>query len=449
MKKCFCLFICIIISILFLQGCKAENGKNNGESLTKKSVNAVAKTKGENNVSQNSTFKKDIKMRNKYKMNIYVDGNMGEAYRLDSNGNLVLYDNSPYFNVLDEMYVKYYDANRTYNDDKAKLENKYEKLLSEYEKNLSITPKHSDFNITNYKDGVCINSYKGSDEHVVIPSEINGKKVIKIGASLSQGEYDINYELPFENHKIKSITIPSTVKEIVLNAFDGCGVNSDENCLENIYVDSNNPYYTSADGILYNKDKTCLLQIPYNYKKKTVEVKKGTKAVYCSGGKNIDTLIIPSSVISFGEEFDKYANKKVTNYRDYTWGAPYAVYYKAEVCNFKVSQKNKYYSSEDGVLYNKDKTALLLYPELNERKSFVVPDSVSVIDEAIDFGATNLKSITIGRNVKKIYATCESLFEDKLTIKGYKNTVAENFVEKQRQKYAFDNNAHFKFVELS
>ncbi|MCH5304829.1 MAG: hypothetical protein J1E41_08200, partial [Ruminococcus sp.] len=355
---------------------------------------------------------------------------MAETYQPDSNGNLVLYDNVPYFNMLDETYIKYHDALMGTDGDTS-FDKLYE-VLDEYEANLSKAPKYSDFVITDYKDGVCINAYKGYEEHVVIPAAINGKKVIKIGANLSQGEFDILYELPFKNHKIKSITIPSTVKEIVLDAFDCYDKNSRKDFLENIYVDSENPYYTSVDGILYNKDKTCLLQIPGNYKNETIKISEGTKAVYCTCSFLTDTVVIPSSVVSFGEEFDKNGKKRMTDFWDSCWSGPFAIYNMARVRNFKVADNNKYYSSKDGVLYNKDKTRLFLYPQ-SQQKSFVVPDSVRVIDETVDFCSSNLSSITIGKNVKEIYASLEELFEQKLTIKGYKNSTAEIFVKEQKK----------------
>lgn len=441
MKKILCLLISIIISsIVLLSGCITGN-----TPVTTEPLSSVAETTAEETVPQDSVIEKDTKMRNKYKINTYVLGNLSEFYQTDSNGNLVLYDKVPYFNILDEMYIKYNDALAEPDGDTSS--DKLCAILEEYENNLSKAPKHPDFVVTDYKDGVCINSYKGSAEHVVIPSTIDGKKVIKIGLRVFQGECDILLESPFLNHKIKSITIPSTVKEIVMDAFDCYDTNSQKDYLENIYVDSENPYYASVDGILYNKDKTCLLQIPLNYQKKTIEILEGTKAIYCTCSESTDTVVIPSSVISFGEEFDEFGKKKITNYKKISYADPSTMYFIADVSNFEVAENNKYYSSKDGVLYNKDKTRLFLYPEQNKRKNFVVPDSVRVIDEAVDFGETNLSSVTIGRNIKEIYADCfRAPFEQKLTIKGYRNTVAEDFVKQQKKQET--NAKNFKFVAL-
>ena len=44
---------------------------------------------------------------------------------------------------------------------------------------------------------------------------------------------------------------------------------------------------------------------------------------------------------------------------------------------FEVSDDNKYFSSENGVLYNKDKSKLIRFPAYNEITKFIVPDSVN------------------------------------------------------------------------
>ena len=96
---------------------------------------------------------------------------------------------------------------------------------------------------------------------------------------------------------LTSITIPNSVTSIGDFAFSGCkslasvtignsvtsiGNQAFENCtsLTSINVDSNNPNYSSVDGVLFNKDKTTL--------------------VACPGGKQ-GAYTIPNSVTSIGE----------------------------------------------------------------------------------------------------------------------------------------------------
>lgn len=48
--------------------------------------------------------------------------------------------------------------------------------------------------------------------------------------------------------------------------------------------------------------------------------------------------------------------------------------------HIEVSENNKNYCSEDGVLYSKDMTTLISYPMLKKSESFIVPDTVTKIE---------------------------------------------------------------------
>ena len=78
---------------------------------------------------------------------------------------------------------------------------------------------------------------------------------------------------------LESVSIADSVTSIGLCAFEGCSSLQNitipksvtyigdaifENCsnLRNINVDENNPNYSSYDGVLFNKDMTCLLKYP-------------------------------------------------------------------------------------------------------------------------------------------------------------------------------------------
>ena len=67
-----------------------------------------------------------------------------------------------------------------------------------------------------------------------------------------------------------------------------------------------------------------------------------------------------------------------------------------------VDKDNKYYSSENGVLFNKDKTAIEAYPIGNTAKEYTIPDSVVSIENQAFIRCENLTSITIPKGVKSI-----------------------------------------------
>lgn len=178
-----------------------------------------------------------------------------------------------------------------------------------------------------------------------------------------------------------------------------------------------------------------MLQIPSKYTKKTIQIPEGTKAVYCVNALTTNKVIIPSSVVSFGENYDNSVQFNTNSFWQLDYSIPSVLYTAGQVNSFNVLGDNKFYSSEEGVLYNKNKTNLLLYPLLNKIESFVVPDSVSIIGGAVDFGQTNLKKIIIGKNVKKIDAYCDDSREKKIIVEGYKNTAAEKWAKEQYAKF--------------
>ena len=70
--------------------------------------------------------------------------------------------------------------------------------------------------------------------------------------------------------------------------------------------------------------------------------------------------------------------------------------------SFSVNESNSNYSSQDGVLFNKDKTEIIQYPIGNERAIYDVPNSVNSIRDSAFSGCTSLTSLTIPESVKDI-----------------------------------------------
>ena len=73
-----------------------------------------------------------------------------------------------------------------------------------------------------------------------------------------------------------------------------------------------------------------------------------------------------------------------------------------------VDSENKYYSSEDGVLFNKDKTVLIRYPEGKTDKTYKVPNGVLEIAKDAFYECDNLEEIEMPDSVLKI---CEYAFD--------------------------------------
>lgn len=118
----------------------------------------------------------------------------------------------------------------------------------------------------------------------------------------------------------------------------------DKACINNIFVSSDNPYYTAQDGILYNKDKTRILD-------------------YASAHifEN-DTYVLPDTLdsVNIGNEPIMHNNIK----------------------HFAVSEENEYFSTIDGVLVSKDEKNIICYPYARDDMIYTVPNGITEIGES-------------------------------------------------------------------
>jgi len=77
----------------------------------------------------------------------------------------------------------------------------------------------------------------------------------------------------------------------------------------------------------------------------------------------------------------------------------------SELTEINVDSANTTYSSQEGVLYNKNKTNLLACPPKGKTGAFTIPDSVTSIGSGAFYGCSGLTSITIGNSVTSIGST--------------------------------------------
>lgn len=145
-------------------------------------------------------------------------------------------------------------------------------------------PKETDPSEFDYSEAdgeVTINKYNGSTAEVVIPSQINGSPVTKIGDMAFSGCTDVT-----------SLTFSGNIKALGENTTLNSGIRS-------IAVYDENPYFSSSDGVLFNKDKTEIVIYPpakesSSYKMPQTVVTVGENAfINCL---NLTRIEIPQSV---------------------------------------------------------------------------------------------------------------------------------------------------------
>lgn len=80
---------------------------------------------------------------------------------------------------------------------------------------------------------------------------------------------------------------------------------------------------------------------------------------------------------------------------------------------FIVDEGNSAFSSQNGVLFNKDKTTLIKYPSHNKNTSYTVPDTVKIIGTSAFINCSNLESIDLPNSLTQInksaFYNCEKL----------------------------------------
>ncbi len=120
---------------------------------------------------------------------------------------------------------------------------------------------------------------------------------------------------------------------------------------------------------------------------------------------------------------------------------------RAIISEIEVDKNNKYYYSDNGILYSKDKKSLLYDSALswhgNWNDDYVVPEYVETFEPSNGVYGY-LPGITIGKNVKTIN-TCMDKGEEgiepnpdvipDIVIKGYKGTAAEKWAKEQYAKF--------------
>lgn len=104
-----------------------------------------------------------------------------------------------------------------------------------------------------------------------------------------------------------------------------------------------------------------------------------------------------------------------------------------------VAPGNANYCDEYGVLFDKDKTILIAYPEGNTAETYNVPDSVNEIrDDAFGYRCVNLKTLVIRSNVTVFPDYNIFINSDQLTLMVESGSIAE--------QYAKEHKLHFEIL---
>lgn len=153
------------------------------------------------------------------------------------------------------------------------------------------------------------------------------------------------------------------------------------------------------------------------------------------------SIRIPSSVIAIG---------KSAFYRCYSLsyfhvpknvmsiGAD-AFFRASSLQTIKVDDDNENFTDIGGVLYNKDATTLLVYPEGNLNKEFVIPDSVTTIQSGAFGYYPRMERLVIPESVINFPDSPLFIYPDTVTLVVKKGSAAEDYAIKHSLKYELIN----------
>lgn len=246
---------------------------------------------------------------------------------------------------------------------------------------------------------------------------------------------------------LTEVTIPKSVTSLYYTAFMEC------DNLESIEVSADNPSYASVDGVLFNKDKTQIITCPAGKKGEYAMPESvmyiGQFAFYESA---LARVIIPDSVKEIG--IDAFAHcralTEITIPKSVTFILGNEFRCSQLLTEINVDADNPKYTSEDGVMFNKNKTQLIAYPsgkagaytigdgvksvgtfafyECGQVTEITIPDSVEEIGFAAFLGCTELTKVVMGKGLTKI---SDSAFEDCSALKSVYIPGSVELIEKE------------------
>ena len=158
----------------------------------------------------------------------------------------------------------------------------------------------------------------------------------------------------------------------------------------------------------------------YNYKEsiKTVEIQNEVTSIgnYAfENCKSLTSIEISSNVTIIGDDAFAYCTNLTSI--EIPSSVTSVGYYAFSECtslnSINVDKSNQKYSSEDGILFDKDKKELIRYPTGKKEKEYNIPSSVTRIEWAAFSGCTSLTSIEIPSSVTSIgfaaFGSCTNL----------------------------------------
>lgn len=270
--------------------------------------------------------------------------------------------------------------------------------------------------------------------------EANNIKEIRIPQGCTQMGQAISF-----CDAVETVYIPASITKFDASNFFACPK------LKTIVVDEGNDVYCSVDGVMFSKDKTKIVRFPtinseayailntvntigeqafYDSNVKNVEIPSSVTYIQRSAFnscKKLETLTIPNSVISIGgnafagcsnltsitlsDELEKIEGSTFNfcnSLRTLHFGKkikeidPYAFSYCPSLQRFSVDEMNSVYSTNDGILFDKDGERVVRCPEGLYADELRLADDVKEIGDHAFMRCANIRTFVLPPSLETI-----------------------------------------------
>ncbi len=284
--------------------------------------------------------------------------------------------------------------------------------------NLTVIDTSTNFlyHITDLNEIEIIGCFERTGTDIVIPNSIGGLPVTKIG-DYAFGHVVIDSHYPsyygatsvvlpdsitsigkyaFYRNELTSIYIPAGVEYIGEHAFDF-------NKLTSFIVSDNNPYFTTVDGVLFNKDITTLIKMISDDLRSTYIIPNSVTSIgdYAFSGNMLESVTMGDSIISIGDY--AFSGNKLTSLfiPNSVTTIGNKIFGDDQSISYIVLESNPNFTVIDDVLFSKDITILIDTQFKDIRTSYTIPNSVEIIRDYA-FEGNQLTEIIIPNSVTTI-----------------------------------------------
>ena len=299
-----------------------------------------------------------------------------------------------------------------------------------------------------------VDGYEGTATTVVVPDAYNGKPVTKVGGyafawteveevTLPDTIYQINYNAFYRCENLKSVdlgdgleniqseafyycsslervALPASLSSIGDYAFSGCS------SVVEYVVNSANQYFSSENGVLFNKSKDRLYKYPAKSSTTTYVIPSTVKNIeqFAFGDcwyieevtlscnpylnvfyncPNLKRVNFAEGSTSLGDIFYECPNIQTITLSKTVASLSLSVLRKLlKLSTVVIDAKNSNFCAENNVIFNKTKTELLFYLPGKDGTSYTVPSTVNTISANAFSGTQKLENVVVSENVSAI-----------------------------------------------